>query len=139
MNGAVWIGLLLGCAASVDDLRRRSIANWINVAGLVAGVAYHVVTGGGGGLLRSLGGAAAGFGVFALFYVLGAMGAGDLKLAAAFGALLGPSGILVAALLAAPVGAIMAGACLLFQRRTRAIPYAPALSLGVLLALLGRG
>lgn len=139
MSGAVWIAVLLGCAASADDLRRRAIANWINVAGLLAGVGYHLVTGGGAGLLRSLGGAVAGFAVFAVFYVLGAMGAGDLKLAAAFGALLGPSGILLAALLAAPLGALMAAACLLFHRRMRAIPYAPALSMGVWLALLGRG
>ena len=67
------------------------------------------------------------------------MGAGDLKLAAAFGSLLGPAGILLAALLAAPIGALMAAACLAWKWRTRAIPYAPALTLGAWLALLGKG
>ena len=75
--------------------------------------------------------------MFLIFYCLGGMGAGDLKLSAAFGALLGPSGILLAALLAAPIGAMMAAACLLWHWRVRAIPYAPALSLGAWLALVG--
>ena len=79
-----------------------------------------------------------GFAVFLIFYCLGGMGAGDLKLMAAFGALLGPSGILVAALLAAPLGALMAAGCLIWRWRLRAIPYAPALTLGAWMALLGR-
>jgi prepilin peptidase CpaA len=91
------------------------------------------------GLAWSAGGAAAGFAVFLVFYLLGGMGGGDLKLSAAFGALLGPSGILLAALLAAPLGAAMAAACLVWRWRVRAIPYAPALTLGAWLALLGRG
>lgn len=133
------IALLLGCAASFDDLRRRAIANWINVAGISAGLVYHTVHGGFIGLGWSAVGAGVGFSVFLVFYCLGGMGAGDLKLSAAFGALLGPSGILLAALLAAPLGALMAAACLLRHWRVRAIPYAPALTLGAWLALLGRG
>jgi prepilin peptidase CpaA len=135
----IWIAVLLGCAASFDDLRRRAIANWINLAGLAAGLVYHTAGRGWAGLAWSAGGAAAGFTIFLVFYCLGGMGAGDLKLAAAFGALLGPFGILVAALLAAPIGAIMAAAFLIWRWRVRAIPYAPALTLGAWLALLGRG
>jgi prepilin peptidase CpaA len=138
MNLLVWIAVLLGCAATFDDLRRRAIANWINVAGLAGGLVYHTATRGIGGLAWSAVGAAVGFAVFLIFHLLGGMGAGDLKLAAAFGALLGPSGILLAALLAAPIGALLAIACLARRWRARAIPYAPALSLGAWLALLGR-
>jgi prepilin peptidase CpaA len=139
MSPLVWIALLLGCAASFDDLRRRAIANWINVAGLAAALCYHLIHGGVAALGWSAAGAAVGFAVFLIFYVLGGMGAGDLKLAAAFGAILGPSGVLLAALLAAPIGALMSLGCLAWHWRTRAIPYAPALSLGAWLALLGRG
>jgi prepilin peptidase CpaA len=134
----LWIAVLLGVAATFDDLRRRAIANWINVAGLTGGVIYHSATRGWAGLAWSLGGAAVGFGVFLIFYVLGGMGGGDVKLSAAFGALLGPTGILLAALLAAPAGAILAAVCMVWWR-ARAIPYAPALTLGAWLALLGRG
>jgi prepilin peptidase CpaA len=133
------IALLLGCAATFDDLRRRAIANWINLAGLAAGLVYHTASRGLAGLAWSMGGAAVGFAVFLVFYCLGGMGAGDLKLSAAFGALLGPFGALLAALLAAPIGAVMAAACLVWHWRARAIPYAPAISLGAWLALLGKG
>jgi len=104
MSLLVYIAVLLGSIASFDDLRRRAIANWINLAGLAAGLVYHAAARGWAGLAWSAGGAAAGFAVFLIFYCLGGMGAGDLKLSAAFGALLGPSGILLAALLAAPLG-----------------------------------
>jgi prepilin peptidase CpaA len=139
MNWPLATALLLGCAASIDDCRRRAIANWINVAGLAAGLVWHTVSAGSAGLARSAGGAALGFGVFLIFYCLGGMGAGDLKLSAAFGALLGPSGILVAALLAAPIGAAMAVVFIAWHRQARAIPYAPAITLGAWMALLGRG
>src|SRR5580692_10053644 len=130
MRLLIAIAVILGCVASFDDLRRRAIANWINVAGLLAGLAYHTAVRGLPGLAWSAGGAAAGFAVFLIFYCLGGMGAGDLKLTAAFGALLGPSGILLAVLLAAPLGAIMAAAYMVRRSRVRAIPYAPAIALG---------
>jgi len=132
------IAVLLGCAATIDDLRRRAIANGINAAGLVAGLVYHAANRGLTGLEWSAAGAAVGFAVFLIFYWMGGMGAGDVKLMAAFGALLGPSAILVAALLAAPLGALMAAGCLLWRWRLRAIPYAPALTLGAWLSLLGK-
>jgi prepilin peptidase CpaA len=133
------IAVILGCAATFDDLRRRSIANWISVPGLAAGLVCHTIDRGLTGLIWSAGGAAVGFAVFFVFYLLGGMGAGDLKLSAAFGALLGPAGILIAALLAAPLGALLAVACLAWRWRTKAIPYAPAITLGAWLALLGKG
>jgi prepilin peptidase CpaA len=133
------IAILFGCAASIDDLRRRHIANWINVVGIAAGLIYHTSVGGLPGLGRSAGGAIVGFLVFLILFLMGGMGGGDIKLSAAFGALLGPSGILLAALLAAPIGAAIAAVCLLWHWRARAIPYAPALTLGAWLALLGRG
>ena len=139
MSPPIATAMVLGCLATWDDVRRRSIANWINVSGLAAGFVCHTASRGLAGLAWSAGGAALGFAVFLLFYCLGGMGAGDLKLMAAFGALLGPSGILIAALLAAPIGALVAAAYLAGNRRVRAIPYAPALTLGAWLALLGRG
>ena len=139
MNAPFVIAVALGCAASFDDLRRRAIANWINVAGLTAGLVCAAAVHGFSGLAWSAGGAAVGFALYLLVYCVGGMGAGDVKLAAAFGALLGPSGALVAALLTAPIGAVTAAAYVAWRRQTRAIPYAPALALGAWLALLGRG
>jgi prepilin peptidase CpaA len=76
--------------------------------------------------------------VFLLLHWLGGMGGGDVKLMAGFGALLGPSGTVVAAVLASIAGGLLAAGLLLFQPRRASIPYAPAIVLGAWLVLLGR-
>ena len=136
MNGLAWISIVLGCAAAIDDLRRRAISNWISVTGVAAGLTYHAWRHGLQGLAVAAAGAAIGFVIFLLVYLMKGMGGGDLKLMAAFGALLGPRGILIAALLIAIIGGIAAAATLIFDRRKRAIPYAPAIVLGSWLVLL---
>ncbi|MBV8731058.1 MAG: prepilin peptidase [Acidobacteriia bacterium] len=133
------LALTLGGLAAFEDLRCRAIPNWLNVGALAAAVLYQTVIRGLAGFGLACGGAAIGFGIFLVFYCLGAMGGGDIKLMAAFGALLGPSAILLAALLAALIGALLAGAAVLWSSRLRAIPYAPAIVLGAWLALLSKG
>jgi prepilin peptidase CpaA len=139
MNMLLAMAIALGCAAAFNDLRRGAVSNWINAVALLAGFTYHGIHRGWTGLGLALAGSLLGFFVFLVFYWLGAMGGGDVKLMAAFGALLGPSGILLAALLAAPIGALIAAASLVWNRRRRSIPYGPAIVLGAWLALLGRG
>jgi prepilin peptidase CpaA len=154
MNAQVWIAILVGLAATIDDLARRQIANWIPVAALAGGLGWQVGQHGWRGGLYSLEGAAAGFAVFLIFYLLGGMGGGDIKLMAGFGALLGVSQVLTAALLTAGVGGILA-LCVIAVRYVRkavgkesavssgsgseSIPYAPAIALGVWLSLVPRG
>lgn len=137
MDTLAWIAIVVGCAAAVDDLRRRAISNWISVTGLAGGLTYHTVRHGFRGLGLAAAGAAIGFAIFLVCYWMGGMGGGDLKLMAAFGAILGPAGILTAALLASIIGASIAAGSLMLDRRKRAIPYAPAIVLGAWLALLG--
>ena len=131
--------LILGCAAAIDDLRRNHISNTSVVSGLAAGLLYHGLTGGLTGAALALAGAATGLAVLLGFYCLGAMGGGDVKLMGAFGALLGPGGILMAALVAAPLGGIWAGVAVLVRSHRRSIPFGPAIVLGAWLAFLGRG
>ena len=130
------LAITLGCSAVVDDLRRGAISNWINLLAIVAGLIYHSVRGGWMGLAVASGGMVLGFAIFLALYCLGGMGGGDVKLMAAFGALLGPVGILTAALLASVIGGLIAGVSLAFRRHRKAIPYAPAIVLGAWLALL---
>jgi len=137
MDILAWIAIVLGFAAAIDDLRRRAISNWISVTGIASGLIYHTARQGFRGLGLAAAGAAIGFTLFLVVYALGAMGGGDLKLMAAFGAILEPAGILTAALLASIVGGLIAAGNLVLDRRTRAIPYAPAIVLGAWLALLG--
>jgi prepilin peptidase CpaA len=60
-----------------------------------------------------------GFLVWLPFYVLGWIGAGDVKLAAACGAWLGMHGVLRASAVAAMVGGVLALAMLVYRRSPR--------------------
>jgi prepilin peptidase CpaA len=109
MTVQVWIAVLVGLAATIDDLARRHIANWIPAAALAGGFGWQIGQNGlwpGAGY--ALAGAAVGFGVFLIFYLMGGMGGGDVKLMAGFGALLGVNGVLWAALLTAGIGGVLA-------------------------------
>jgi len=138
VSAEAWVAAALGCCAVFEDLWRRRISNRITAAGFAAGLGLGWAGGGWRGAGCALAGAAVGFSVFFLFHWMGGMGAGDLKLMAAFGALLGPADILTAAVLAAIAGALLAAAALLRRPRAAAIPYAPAIVAGAWLAMLGR-
>src|SRR5436305_1417795 len=134
---SVWLlAAALGLAASVEDLRRRSIPNWLTMAGVIAGIICGASTG-WRGLAMSIAGGTVGFLVLLPLHRCGAMGGGDVKLMAAFGTLLGPAGILAAAIFGAIAGALWAFGALL--RGMRAIPYAPAIATGVWITLVGGG
>jgi prepilin peptidase CpaA len=76
--------------AALYDIRSRRIPNWLTLAGIVAGIAVNaILTPGGWG--PSLLGAALGFGAYFPFYLVRGMGAGDVKLMAAVGAVSGPT------------------------------------------------
>ena len=143
----MWITGLVGLAATIEDLARRTVSNWLSLAALVAGIGCHALAGGWMGLGMALLGAIAGFAVFLVFYVLGGMGGGDVKLMAGFGAVLGVSRVLEAAFWTALTGGLLAAAVIGFAavksymrknatKEPVAIPYAPAIVLGVWLTLL---
>src|SRR5689334_16899055 len=131
MDLLTWIVIVIGMAAAWDDLRRRTISNWISLAAAVSGLLLHVIRQGAAGLGASLTGGLAGFAVFSAFYFMGGLGGGDVKLMAGFGALLGPSLVLVSAVFAAVIGGLMAGASILLRPGKPAIPYGPAIVAGV--------
>jgi prepilin peptidase CpaA len=138
--------VIVGVAGVVEDLTRRRISNWTSGGALIAGLILHFAQRGWTGALHSLFGSAIGFAVFLIFYLLGGMGGGDVKLMAGFGALLGDARILPAALLAAISGGLMAVVYLAFRALARrlgsgektaeSIPYAPAITAGAWLALV---
>ena len=160
MTAQVWIAILVGLAAAADDLARRHIANWIPAAALAGGFGWQIGQNGiWTGTLHAFGGATVGFAVFLIFYLMGGMGGGDVKLMAGFGALLGLPGVLWAALWTAAFGGVIALGAVAWQaarqlirrglrraeaegdigERQESIPYAPAIVLGVWLALVPKG
>ena len=112
MSGALETGqvvaIALGVVASVCDLRSRRIPNLLTFGGAAAALLFSVVSHGAAGLWTSLGGWCAGLALFLPFWLLGGMGAGDVKLLACLGAWLGPGATLYAALYASVAGGAMA-------------------------------
>ena len=75
--------------AAAWDLKRRRIPNIITAPAIISGITLSVVASGRDGLVSSLLGMAIGGGILLVFYILGGMGAGDVKLMAGIGALAG--------------------------------------------------
>jgi prepilin peptidase CpaA len=150
MSLPVAVAVAVGLAAIVEDLVRRQISNWVCLAALVGGFLCQFLASGWKGLGTAALGTLAGFGVFLVFYLLGGMGGGDIKLMSGFGALLGPGRLLEAALWTAGLGGILALGVLAVQYvRARwrggqlpvkpSIPYAPAIAAGVWLSMVPKG
>jgi prepilin peptidase CpaA len=93
MNHSVVISATIVSAgvlvAAATDLWKFKVHNALTVPLGLMGLIYHACVGGWPGLGASFLGAAFGFSILFLFYVMGGMGGGDVKLMAAIGAWLG--------------------------------------------------
>ena len=95
-------------AATYTDLRWRRIPNYLTFPAIGSGLILYLVTGGWEGLLLSVSGALLAPSILSLLHGGKGPGMGDIKLAAALGALLGPSLGTVAMLLSMIVGGLLA-------------------------------
>jgi prepilin peptidase CpaA len=84
---------LLSIVMAVGDWRSRRIPNFLTFGGALAGIVFQTAVMGWVGLFQALTGLLLGLGLLLLPYILGGMGAGDVKALAALGAWLGPKGI----------------------------------------------
>jgi prepilin peptidase CpaA len=104
---AFLLAVVLG--AAVYDVRYRRIPNWLTVGGILIGLALNTfLYQGWPGLRFALTGMAAGFGVYFVLYAVRAMGAGDVKLMAAVGAMVGWEDWFGIFLITAVIGGVMA-------------------------------
>lgn len=110
--------LVLLIMAAVIDLRQHRVPNWLSLGGAVlALLTYAELLGTGNiGLLAGMGSWAIGLAVFLPLYLLGGMGAGDVKLMAMAAAFFDPRLALLASGLALGTGSLM-GLAILFYRR----------------------
>jgi prepilin peptidase CpaA len=94
VNGAlpipISVVLIAVLVTAVTDVWKFKIHNLLTLPLLASGLIYHAVVGGWGGCAASLLGALIGFCPLIVLYILGGMGAGDVKLMAGVGAWLGP-------------------------------------------------
>lgn len=105
---AWWPTLIVLAVATFTDLRSRRIPNWLVLPFLLAGLTVSTSLYGWSGLRQSLAGIGLGVAIFGLLYALGGMGMGDLKLCAAIGAWIGPGQLILALVLTAIAGGLMA-------------------------------
>jgi len=114
-RGIVIVLLAVLLVAAVYDVRFRRIPNWITVTGVALGVVLNAFLSGPpgswfsfAGVWYSLRGLGLAFAVYFLLYVIRAMGAGDVKLMAAVGAMVGWQDWLGIFVITAVLGAVMA-------------------------------
>ena len=115
--GVLAAGLL---TATVIDLRSRRIPNELTAAMAGIGLALAVTGTSGVSVGASLAGIVLGLLLMLPGYALGATGAGDVKLMAAVGAIIGPALVLSAFLCTSLAGGVLAVAVALRRRRLAA-------------------
>jgi prepilin peptidase CpaA len=111
LNIQFWVFALpvvIVLTASFYDYRWRRIPNFITLPSMVIGLMLHGIDGGWNGLSYSLWGLTLGICVFLVLYLLGGIGAGDVKLMGSIGAFLGADLILSVFILTVLVGGFMA-------------------------------
>jgi len=97
------------------DLKTRRIPNYLTFGAALAGLGFQLGYHGWSGMVGGLLGLALGFGLLIVPYILGGMGAGDVKALAALGAWLGPNQTLHLFLYLAIAGGVMALGMLLWR------------------------
>ncbi|HLG70962.1 MAG TPA: prepilin peptidase [Chloroflexota bacterium] len=144
--------------ATYTDLKHRRIANWLTFGAAGAALAARLVMGGPPALLDGVEGWLAGVGILLIPFVLGWMGAGDVKLLGAFGALGGVDFVVQSALYGCILGGILAVAFLIREKKLwfvlsnlfiyirhplgsvleakRRMPFGPALAAGAALSMV---
>jgi len=151
-------------AAAVVDLSTRRVPNWLTFGTTALGVTIATAHSGGIGVAGALEGLVVGLLLMLPGHVIGKTGAGDVKLLAALGTLLGPRSIAMAFLYTAVAGGVLAVLVAAKRRRLREslegtatlvvtgggnaaeiekpstdnrFAYAPAIAIGAVVAALG--
>ena len=143
---AWWPTLIVLVVATFTDLRSRRIPNWLVLPFLAIGIAVSGWVHGWHGLGQSFEGLGLGLLIYGFLFWMGGMGAGDVKLAAAIGAWIGPNQLFIALVVTAMAGGIMVLVWALFRgylkdlfkgagnHLRRKMPYAPAIAIGTLIS-----
>jgi len=92
----------------ITDYRYQRIPNAITYPSMLVGLIFHFSTSGSSGLYNSAIGLLIGISLLLIPYLLGGIGAGDVKMLGAIGAIVGPNGVIPILLYGAIVGGLYA-------------------------------
>ncbi|OPA77005.1 hypothetical protein BVG16_17435 [Paenibacillus selenitireducens] len=112
------IGVVFLSIAFYSDITRMKIPNWLTIPITVLGVGLHTLMEGWEGFLYAISGVGAGFGVLFILYVCKAVGAGDVKLFAAVGAVAGVQFTLQSLMYSVLYAGVIAAIVLLVRRKS---------------------
>lgn len=99
------------------DLRFQKIYNAVLFPAALIALLSHLISNGLTGLLFSLKGLGLGLALFMLPFIMGGLGAGDVKLLALVGSVKGPAFVFNSFLITALLGGLIAAVLLLFKGR----------------------
>ncbi|MCX7959224.1 MAG: A24 family peptidase [Deltaproteobacteria bacterium] len=133
--------MVIGTVASITDFRERKIYNSLTYPSIILGFIIWTVYSGVDGFIASVLGFAIAFGIYLIIFFLGGFGAGDVKFAAAIGAIMGYPMVINWVVISAIVGGLFALALLIRYRLKKTnrfqmkesvfIPYGPPMALAV--------
>ena len=126
--------VILAAITIYTDGRYRKIYNKVLLPCIIIAFAAHFMTGGWAGLEMSIFGANLGVIALMLPYLLGGVGAGDVKLLIVFGALLGPILFIHAFIYGIVLGGLISVYKLFKKEKTFA--YGIPLSIGAILGVI---
>jgi prepilin peptidase CpaA len=109
--------ILLVICAAFFDLRAQRIPNGLCLAGLILGMGGNLFLFGGVGLRASLAGAGLALAIYFPLFLVRGMGAGDVKLMTAIGAMAGPANWLGIFVLTSVFGGMIALVRIVGKRR----------------------
>jgi prepilin peptidase CpaA len=112
------IGLIFAIWGGTTDVCSRRIPNWLTYSGLVTAMIFRSLFLGWAGVRSGFLGAVVAGAFFYIFFLLGGMGGGDVKLIAAVGAWAGQRHILVILITAAIAGGVLALAYMAVRQHT---------------------
>ncbi len=123
---AAWIAFgvtsVVALVAAVIDFRRFRVPNVLTFPLCLSGLLFHTIVHGWAGLQYSAAGIGLGILALIVFYIVGVMGAGDVKLLAAVGAWIGPVNTLYVFCVAGLAAGVHSLVVLGSQSRLREIP-----------------
>lgn len=89
MLGQFILAAIVSIGSGYSDVKTRRIPNLLTLPGIFLGFILNTILSGFNGFKLSLFGFLIGFCFFLIFYLIGGMGAGDVKLMGAVGAIMG--------------------------------------------------
>jgi prepilin peptidase CpaA len=111
------VAVIVAIIAAITDVREGRIPNKLTYPAFILGILMQAILGGWRGVLSGLLGGVLFGGLFLVLYIVKAMGAGDVKLAAALGCLAGASASLNLMAATAVFGGILAFIYMVRARR----------------------